>query len=149
MKARQLPPVVRHRYGLLFLVLFAILLAACAPEEPVDPPPANDIDIEFTLRTDRQNGDLVFVGVGDAIDGEVNPTLVVAAGERVRLNLINGDGMQHNIAIRELNLASSYISSRDAETWLDFETDTPQTLNYWCDVPGHAEAGMEGEIIVE
>lgn len=149
MKARKPFASIRSKHRYLFLLLFAILLAACAPEQPVDPPPANDIEVEFTLRTGRENSDLMFVGVGGDIDGEINPTLVVPAGERFRLNLINDTGLQHNIAIRELDIATPFISGPGEEIWLNVEATTPQTLTYYCQVAGHAEAGMEGQIIVE
>jgi hypothetical protein len=49
-------------------------------------------DIVFSLRTGISGSRLVFIGDGGAIDGEINPDLIVKSGELVEVTLVNGDG---------------------------------------------------------
>src|SRR5438552_15753554 len=51
----------------------------------------------ITLRSGIAGGRLVYIGVGGDIDEQVNPTLQVHEGETVQLNLINGEGAEHDI----------------------------------------------------
>ena len=53
----------------------------------------------FTLRTGVAEGRMVFLGAGGGIDGQVNPTLKVHEGETVQINLVNGEGAEHDIVI--------------------------------------------------
>ena len=53
----------------------------------------------FTLRTGIASGRMVYIGVGGDIDGQVNPTLMVHEGELVQINLINGEGADHDVVI--------------------------------------------------
>ena len=52
----------------------------------------------FTLRTGIAQGRMVYLGVGGDIDGLVNPTLTIHQGELIQINLINGEGAQHDIS---------------------------------------------------
>ena len=68
------------------------------------------------------------------------------AGE-VTIAYTNEDSLYHNLAIDELG---GVILEGDPEvTAVDTFTLEPGTYTYWCDVPGHREAGMEGTLIVE
>lgn len=55
----------------------------------------------FTLRTGIAEGRMVFLGVGGDISGKVNPTLNVHEGETVQINLINGEGAEHDIIVEQ------------------------------------------------
>ena len=55
----------------------------------------------FTLRTGFAEGRLAFRASGD-INGQVNPILKVHEGETVQINLVNGEGAQHDIVIDQL-----------------------------------------------
>jgi len=94
--------------GLAAIVMLAI--SACAPpvaahasqkvEAMVEPASAalpQEATVEFTLKTAMAEGKMVFVGVGGDIDGLVNPDLVVEPGAVVKVNLVNGDGPEHDI----------------------------------------------------
>ena len=66
-------------------------------------------DVVFTLRTEIADGKLVFVGEAGAIKGQVNPDLRVPEGKVVQINLVNGDGALHDIAIPEFQAQSDQI----------------------------------------
>ena len=53
----------------------------------------------FTLRTGVAEGRMVFLGAGGDINGQVNPILKVHEGETVQINLVNGEGAEHDIVI--------------------------------------------------
>lgn len=105
-------------------------------------------DISFSLETAIANGQLVFIGVGGNIDGIVNPDLHVAPGDTVQINLINGDGAQHDLAIPEYDVKTDFINAQGASSVLTFRAEEEGTFEYLCTVPGHKAAGMFGQLIV-
>ena len=105
-------------------------------------------DVVFTLRTEIADGKLVFVGEAGAIKGQVNPDLRVPEGKVVQINLVNGDGALHDIAIPEFQAQSDQISDKGASTTIVFRTTRSGTFEYICSLPGHKAAGMVGKLIV-
>jgi nitrite reductase (NO-forming) len=105
-------------------------------------------DVSFTLQTGIGEGKLVFIGVGGAIDGVVNPTLEVAPNAVVQITLVDGDGAQHDIAFPDFNAKSDLITGQGSSTSFVFRADKEGEFNYYCTVPGHRQAGMEGFIKV-
>ena len=101
-------------------------------------------DVEFTLATSFENGRFFFKGN----NGEANPTLVVKAGQVVKITLVNSDGITHNIAIPELGVYSSTVSSRGESTSIVFKAPASGEYNYFCTIPGHREAGMIGKLVI-
>lgn len=105
-------------------------------------------DVSFTLETAIADGRLAFVGVGGAIDGVVNPTLEVALGQVVQVTLINGDGALHDVAFPEFNAQSEQVMRQGASTTVVFRADQEGEFFYFCTIPGHRQAGMEGLLVV-
>lgn len=108
------------------------------------------------------------------IAGLVDPTVHVPRGATITLNLVNmdyGNDMAHGIIITRLPPPYPYMgtmmaatggipplyprSSQDLQTasyaagTAHFRATTPGTYYYLCQVPGHAQKGMYGQIIVE
>ena len=102
----------------------------------------------FTLKTGIAQGRMVYVGVGGTIDGEVNPTLTVYEGELVQINLINGEGAEHDVFVDQYNVRSSRVIGRNASSTFSFLASKPGEFAYFCTIPGHRQAGMEGLIQV-
>ncbi|WP_218563971.1 copper-containing nitrite reductase [Marinospirillum perlucidum] len=106
-------------------------------------------DITFTLRTAVADGRLVYIGQGGAIDGEINPTLRVPQGAMVQINMINGDGALHDVVAPDFNDArSDRVSGQGSSSVLAFRANQEGEFAYWCSVPGHRAAGMEGMLVV-
>jgi nitrite reductase (NO-forming) len=105
-------------------------------------------DVTFTLRTGIAESKLAFTGVGSTIDRIVNPTLQVGEGDVVQITLINGDGVLHDIALPDFNAASDRVASQGASTNIVFRAGEEGEFFYFCSVPGHRQAGMEGKLIV-
>ncbi|MFT0533477.1 copper-containing nitrite reductase [Castellaniella hirudinis] len=105
-------------------------------------------DVTFTLRTAIADGKLVFVGDRGDIQGKVNPDLKVPEGAVVQINLVNGDGATHDIAVPDFKAQSDHISGKNAATAIVFRAAKNGTFEYLCTLPGHKAAGMVGRVIV-
>lgn len=128
------------------IVLLSMLLSPGARAEkwvPLRP------DASFTLVTGIAHGKMVFIGKGGAIDGQVNPTLVVREGDVVQLTLINGEGAKHDIVLPDVHAKSQLVIGRGASSTLVIHANDIGSFAYFCSVPGHREAGMEGLLKVE
>jgi nitrite reductase (NO-forming) len=127
---------------LFVVILAALLMAACGQTNQ-----ANRID--FTLKTDVRDGKMAFVGVGDGIDGVVNPTLVAPVGSIIELKLISGDGALYNISLPDFNTTSPNVFGKGRSVSVVFGVDRAGAFPYFSDLPGQKDAGMHGELDVE
>lgn len=100
----------------------------------------------FTLRSGIADGRMVFIGVGGAINGKVNPPLQVHEGELVQVNLINGEGAEHDVIIDQFPARSERVVAKGASSTFSFTADRVGEFAYYCSVAGHREAGMEGRV---
>lgn len=105
-------------------------------------------DVTFTLRTGVADGKLVFIGEKGNIKDQVNPDLNVPEGSVVQINLINGDGAIHDIALPEFKVDSDEISGKGSSTAVVFRVGKAGEFKYICTLPGHVQAGMVGNLIV-
>ncbi len=105
--------------------------------------------MEFTLRT-QLGGEpaMAFVGVGGAIDGVVNPELVVNMGDTVRLTIINSDPVLHDLKIDAFGVGTGEMLEDEQTVTLEFVAHLPGNFEYYCSIPGHREIGMKGLIKV-
>src|SRR3954453_8342257 len=106
--------------------------------------------LRYTLRTGIAEGRMVFIGVGGSIDGQVNPVLSAAEGQGVQVTLINGEGAEHDIvfAEQEATARSAHITGRGASTNIAFRAGKAGDYIYFCSLPGHQLAGMQGQFLV-
>jgi nitrite reductase (NO-forming) len=105
-------------------------------------------DVRITLRSGIADGRMVYLGVGGGIEGQVNPVLSAAQGQIVQITLLNGEGAEHDIVIPDQNAASPRITGRNTSTVLVSRATKIGDFVYYCDVPGHRLAGMEGKFLV-
>lgn len=132
---------------LVLLTALACATGSAAPEgEPV--PGDATPDVSYTLRTALTGGRLAFVGESGPIKGQVNPDLRAPEGAIVRIELINGDGVIHDIVVPEFGADSAKISTQGASTTIVFEAGKQGTFEYYCSLPGHKAMGMLGRLIV-
>lgn len=105
-------------------------------------------DARYTLRSGIAEGRMVYIGVGGSIDGKVNPVLTAAQGQVVQLTLINGEGAEHDIVFADQNARSPRVTGKGASTTIAFRAGNAGDFTYFCSVPGHKQAGMEGQFLV-
>ncbi|ELZ21941.1 blue (type 1) copper domain-containing protein [Haloterrigena salina JCM 13891] len=85
------------------------------------------------------------------IEDDVNPTLPLEAGRTYRLGWTEGDGLGHNIEIRDAHgdvingLSTPVTQEPDEDQWLEFVA-TEEMATYVC---APHESTMRGEIAVE
>jgi nitrite reductase (NO-forming) len=126
-------------------LLAALAQSAFAQRHENVPPPS----VAYTLRSGIADGRMVFIGVGGAIDGKVDPELVFHEGERAQINLINGEGAEHDVVVEFYGVRSNHVVGKGASASTSFIADKTGTFTYYCSIPGHREAGMQGKIKVE
>jgi nitrite reductase (NO-forming) len=105
-------------------------------------------DAKYTLRTGIAEGKMVFLGVGGSIDGKANPVLTAAEGQIVQLTLINGEGTEHDIVFPDQDTKSPRVNGKGASTTIVFRAAKSGDFLYFCSVPGHQLAGMQGQFLV-
>ncbi|MGC2411929.1 MAG: copper-containing nitrite reductase, partial [Stellaceae bacterium] len=130
----------------------ATAAAPATPSEQAVPPVSHNMpdmsDVNYTLRTGIAEGRMVYLGVGGAIDAKVNPVLSAAEGQTVQITLINGEGAEHDIAFPDQNTKSPRVTGKGASTTIAFRVTEAGDFTYFCSVPGHRLAGMEGKFLV-
>ena len=125
--------------------------AAATPPASANQPASSYVPgLRYTLRTGIAEGRMVFIGVGGAIDGQVNPLLSAAEGQGVQVTLINGEGAEHDIvfADQEATARSAHITGKGASTDIAFRAGKAGDYIYFCSLPGHQLAGMQGQFLV-
>ncbi|HVL21273.1 MAG TPA: copper-containing nitrite reductase [Amaricoccus sp.] len=121
--------------------------AATAANAP-DPGVSYHAPLTYTLKTGIAGGRMVYIGVGGTIDGQINPTITVYEGELVQMNLINGEGAEHDLFVDQYNVRSSKVIGKNASSTFSFLATKPGEFAYFCTIPGHRQAGMEGLVRV-
>ncbi|MCL4252862.1 MAG: nitrite reductase, copper-containing [Anaerolineae bacterium] len=105
--------------------------------------------VEYTLRTViGQTPAMAFIGVGGEIDGMINPTLTANVGDTVKLTVINGDPVLHDLKIDEFNAHTGELLEAEQTVTLEFVVDKPGEFEYYCTVVGHRDIGMFGKLRV-
>lgn len=137
---------------LLWMFALVSLLGMASPALAAHPEESAEVtyvpDVTFTLRTDISGGKLVYVSESGSTKGKVNPDLQVAEGAVVQINVVNGDGATHDLAIPQFSVKSDHISDKGSATAVVFKATKSGTFEYLCTLPGHKAAGMVGKLIV-
>ncbi|RYY33987.1 MAG: dehydrogenase, partial [Sphingobacteriaceae bacterium] len=81
-----------------------------------------------------------------ATDGTRNPILKAHKGDRVRINIVNGETMTHDITMEKLGIKSKVLVEKGSKTSINFVAQNNDT--YFCSIPGHRAAGMVGQFEV-
>src|SRR5437868_11372319 len=106
--------------------------------------------VEYTLKTIiGQTPPMAFIGVGGAIDGKINPKLTANVGDTVKITVINGDAIQHNLSIDEFKATTGILKDKDQTVVVTFVADKPGSFKYYCNTAGHREVGMEGVLTIK
>lgn len=112
------------------MIAFSVFLASCAGTANAQPRSATVV----TITTQE-------------MQFSVN-SLTVKAGQPITLVLENAGALEHSLFIDELGVAIAHIQpgQRGEAT---FTPETPGTYAFYCNAPGHRQANMTGQLIVE
>ena len=94
-------------------------------------------------------------GGGAALEGtdtlKWQPNTVTAkAGSQVTLTINNTGNTAHTFVSPGLGVSNATDVATGKTTTVSFTAPTaPGAYQFWCNIPGHAEAGMVGEVIVQ
>ncbi len=125
-------------YSGVFAICCFLMLSGpgCSPSD--DPRPDTvaaadrvEVDREYVFDATMAG----YRGIEGEIEGIVNPVLTARLGERVRITIINGEFMVHDVAMERHGVASEQILEEGATTFVDFVARHDDT--YFCTVPGH------------
>jgi putative membrane-bound dehydrogenase-like protein len=130
-----------HIFRLRTLAL-AVFVVACSHLATLTAEQQAPVDREYMLEATMTG----YRGVGGEIDGIKNPVLFALTGQRVRITIVNTDLVLHDIALENLKIRSAQILDRGASASVTFTAKVSDT--YYCTIPGHRLAGMEGRIEV-
>lgn len=74
--------------------------------------------------------------------------ITVKKGQPIQLTFKNEGQYPHNLTISDLNVKTKTIQSGQQDT-ITFTPSTTGSFTYLCTVPGHADRGMKGTLIVQ
>lgn len=111
-----------------FFALLGILLVACGGSaQPTEPAPLETTITALDIKWDTEN-------------------LEAKAGQKITLTLVNDGLLDHNFKVTELGIDINIAAgATEMTTFIIAESGT---FEYFCNVPGHLEAGMTGTITV-
>jgi plastocyanin len=75
-------------------------------------------------------------------------SISVSAGERVKIIFKNEGKAPHNLVIQGLNIKTRTIGGGQTDT-IEFTAPSSGTYTFYCSIPGHRSAGMEGKLEVK
>ena len=76
-------------------------------------------------------------------------TIVVKGGDKVTLQLKNAGNTAHTIISPALSVSQTDVPIQKTVGVSFTAPGAPGAYQFWCNIPGHAEAGMVGEVIVQ
>ncbi len=109
-------------------------------------------DVAAAHHHESDEADLAIEGAPElvlkALDIQYSPTeLRLTVGEAVNLKLLNQGALDHDFLIEGTDFHLHVAPGGEGIAAL--QIDTPGTHRFYCSVPGHRGAGMEGMIVVE
>jgi putative membrane-bound dehydrogenase domain len=128
--------------GIGFWYLITVfIVSSCAGDR--DSADSQEIDREYVLDAKM----IGYTGIGGDIDGQRNPLLRAKKGERVKISLINGELMAHDITFDKLGVKSETMLEAGDTASVIFKATEDDI--YYCSLPGHQQV-MRGQFkIVE
>ena len=128
---------------LILALLLTAFVAACTGSN------SQIASKEYVLTTELKDGNLIFLGVSDEINGQPNPTLSANPGETITVTLINGGMGQHDITFTAVNASTGMVNAKGEEASVTFTVpSTPGQLEYYDSVTNHVELGMKGILVI-
>lgn len=100
---------------------------------------------ESFLRTFNEVREITVLGG----DYDFRPSSIsIKAGEKVKLTFKNDGKVVHNLVFSELGISTKTIASGISDV-IEFTAPIQGSYTFFCSIPGHRAAGMEGSLKVE
>jgi plastocyanin len=133
--------------ALLVLVLASVALAACGSSSGT----TTESTSESTSSSEAGGGETIAVEADP--NGELAYTTksLSAKAGNVTVDFTNPQGLQHDVAIEDSSgkiVGKTELIAESSST-APIENLKPGTYHFFCTVPGHREAGMEGTLTVK
>ncbi|MGD2026311.1 MAG: cytochrome D1 domain-containing protein [Anaerolineales bacterium] len=134
---------MKLKFFIILTTLLLISVASCSGT-------ADEISTEeYILTTGFDEGDLIFLGVSGAINGQPNPVLSGEPGQTITVTLINGGYGDHTFSVPDLNIKSGKISEKGDRISVSLTLpEEPGEFAYYDSMHNHAALGMHGTILV-
>ena len=114
--------------------LLALGLAACSGGDSDDTTASEDVQADVSV---------------SGTDGlKFEPTELEAEAGEIAIGLTAGDAVEHNIAIEGVNGDAPVVEANSGSTNVGTVELEPGTYTFFCSIPGHRTAGMEGTLTV-
>lgn len=145
---------------LLSVSMMALLvLTACGGDDDDDDDADAPTSAAMTTATMATGGEATMPAGGGAADGPITvtmndtmkfdpATMTVAAGSEVSIHLVNAGAIEHDFSLDESDVDEA-LDGGDEDDFTFTAPSEPGTYEYYCSVPGHAQAGMKGELVVQ
>lgn len=123
------------------LILLAIGYFVFTPPAPpttqlTNPPPTTSSGTSQVKEIEVMGSDFKF-----------NPAQIsLKSGEKVKVVFKNTGEARHDFVIEGLNARTKIIAPGTSDT-VEFTVPYTGTYTFYCSVPGHREAGMEGKLV--
>jgi plastocyanin len=109
---------------------------------------ANRSSSNSTLPTSAPNTGALQIDVTGTEFAFSPPTITVKAGKPVRLVFKNMGQYPHNLAIPDLDIYTKTIQPGQQDA-VEFTPNKTGSYAFLCTVPGHADQGMRGTLVVQ
>jgi nitrite reductase (NO-forming) len=126
----------------VILVAFAALFIAVLPVRLQVVPNSSSAQstlattVEYTLRmVIGQTPPMAFIGVGGDIDGVINPELKANVGDTVKITVVNGDPVLHDMTIDEFGVTTGQLTQQDQQAVIEFVADKGAMRSRSCATP--------------
>lgn len=84
----------------------------------------------------------------DALKWQPN-TILAGPGDKITLTIRNNGNTVHTFVSPAMNVAQTDVPIQKTSTVSFSAPSAPGAYQFWCNIPGHAEAGMVGQVIVQ
>ena len=140
--------------ALLLLALAALTLVACGGDDDSDTTaaaPAETTAEPTTGGGSEGGGSVVTIEAAEGTDLAYNEEVVTAKAGDVSIEFINSQSLSHDVVVEDASgkeLGRTELIADDKTTTTVAATKPGKDI-FYCSVPGHREAGMEGTLTVE
>jgi plastocyanin len=142
---------------LLFTLIAALVLAGCSKEQPEftanDQVPAEQRTQEALAEGGGNGGSPggtvagAWVVRGTALKFDEAPATLPAG--QVRIELQNMSGLPHDVVFEGVRGDKPVVETKGKDSDTGTVALQPGSYTYYCNVPGHRAAGMEGTVTVQ